>query len=88
LDCGKGTQHEFDFCIDGHGTLPWEQKTQQCPAFGRIITWHLTHSWKKRQASTGIIISAANPHCGHRSTDEVLMTVIRASEAVAELCWQ
>jgi hypothetical protein len=48
-------------CIGGHGTLPYEQNTQQSPGFGLISPPHLSQAWKKQHASTGIVISA--PTC-------------------------
>ena len=48
-------------CIGGHGTLPYEQNTQQSPGFGLISSPHLSQAWKKQHASTGIVISA--PTC-------------------------
>jgi hypothetical protein len=41
-------------CTGGQGTEPYEQKTQQSPAFGRSTTPQAEHQWKKRQASVGI----------------------------------
>jgi hypothetical protein len=30
--------------IGGHGTVPYEQNTQQSPGFGRSTVWHAVHS--------------------------------------------
>lgn len=51
-------------CLDGHFTVPYEQNTQQSPAFGRSIAWHAAHSWKNRHASIGTINSSACPQSG------------------------
>jgi len=51
-------------CRDGHDTVPYEQNTQQSPAFGRSIAWHAAHSWKNRHASIGTINSSAYPQAG------------------------
>ena len=31
-------------CTGGHGTVPYEQKTQQSPGLGRSTVWHCSHS--------------------------------------------
>src|SRR6186713_1627076 len=49
-----GAQHCDDCCTGGHGTLPKEQNTQQCPGNGRSIVWQDSHSWKWMQASVGM----------------------------------
>jgi hypothetical protein len=53
----------------GHGTDPYEQNTQQSPAFGQSMTPHPAHSWKNTQASVVISSHAAWPHSGQRSRD-------------------
>jgi len=35
--------------------VPYEQKTQQSPGFGRSKPPHAAQSWKKMQASVGIV---------------------------------
>ena len=55
--------------MGGHGTEPYEQKTQQSPAFGRSSVPHPLQAWKNMQASVGIFIASACPHAGHVSTD-------------------
>jgi len=41
-------------CIGGQRTVPYEQNTQQSPAFGLITDRQLSHWWKNTQASVGI----------------------------------
>jgi hypothetical protein len=48
-------------CTGGHFTDPYEQKTQQSPAFGRSMAWHPAHWWKYTQASVGITSTDTNP---------------------------
>jgi hypothetical protein len=47
--------------MGGHFTDPYEQKTQQSPAFGRSMAWHPAHWWKCTQASVGITSTDTNP---------------------------
>jgi hypothetical protein len=37
---GRYEQHDFPAWIGGHGTVPYEQKTQQSPALGLSRTPH------------------------------------------------
>jgi len=39
-------QHTPAACTGGHGTLPYEQKMQQCPGSGRCSAPHDAHWWK------------------------------------------
>jgi hypothetical protein len=55
--------------MGGHLTEPYEQNTQQSPALGRSNARQPGHSWKITQAFVGIILSVANPQCGHVKTD-------------------
>jgi hypothetical protein len=57
--------------MDGHGTDPYEQKTQQSPALGRSTVPQPAHWWKKTQASAGISNASAREHSGQVSTDVV-----------------
>ena len=55
--------------MDGHGTEPYEQNTQQWPAVGRSMAWQFAHWWKNAQASSGITSDSACPHAGQRSVE-------------------
>jgi len=41
-----GVQHWDETCTGGHGTLPKEQNTQQCPGNGRSMVPQELHLWK------------------------------------------
>ena len=41
-------------CTGGQGTEPYEQNTQQSPAFGRSTTPQPPHAWKNTHASVGM----------------------------------
>ena len=56
-------------CTGGHGTEPYEQNTQQSPAFGRSNAPQPAHSWKNAHASVGMSTRASWPHAGHRSSE-------------------
>jgi hypothetical protein len=51
----------------GHGTEPYEQNTQQSPAFGLTTAAHAGQSRKNWQASVGIAIVLTSPQCGQGS---------------------
>ena len=51
----------------GHGTEPYEQNTQQSPAFGLTTAAHAGQSRKNWQASVGIVIVLTCPQCGQVS---------------------
>jgi hypothetical protein len=67
-------------CTGGHGAEPYEQNTQQSPAFGRSIVPQPAHSWKNRHASVGIVNASSRPHAGQRST-EISCVVTRCYRA-------
>jgi hypothetical protein len=37
-------QQDLSCCIGGHGTVPYEQYTQQSPVLGLNTVWHNSHS--------------------------------------------
>ena len=47
--------------------MPYEQNTQQSPAFGRSSSPQFGQSKKKMQASVGIFSVSRDPQCGHVS---------------------
>src|SRR5262249_42959733 len=53
----------------GHFTEPYEQKTQHSSALGRSIARQRAHSWKYRQASSGMVSSRAKPQKGQVRVD-------------------
>jgi hypothetical protein len=67
-------QHALPSCIGGHFTVPYEQNTQQSPDFGRSNAPHAAQSWKKMQASVGMLSVDAWPHCGHVSVDSRIIS--------------
>lgn len=74
---GAGWQQSLargSICTGGHGTVPYEQNTQQSPALGRRRVPHPVHAWKKTQASVGMVSIAACPHEGQVSTDSSRIT--------------
>lgn len=62
-------QQGFANCTGGQGTLPNEQKTQQCPGSGRSNAPQETHGWKYTQASVGMISSRLAPQRGQVSVE-------------------
>jgi hypothetical protein len=48
-------QHGFCNCTGGHGTLPYEQNTQQSPGLGCSSNPQCVHSWKYTQALVGMV---------------------------------
>ena len=56
-------------CIGGHGTLPYEQYTQQSPNLGRSTRWQPAHSKKNWQASVGMISWLTRPQSGQVSVE-------------------
>lgn len=48
-------QQSFSAWTGGQDTEPYEQNTQQSPAFGRKSTPQPVHSWKYTHASLGIV---------------------------------
>ena len=63
-------------CIEGHRTLPYEQKTQQSRGDGRSNALQLAHSWKNTHASAGMGSRSPYPHSGQVSTDCMWIAVI------------
>jgi len=55
----------------GHGTSPYEQKTQQSPGWGRRVVSHAGQVQKNWQLSVGISTSVFVPHSGHVTVDVV-----------------
>ncbi|AIF47582.1 hypothetical protein HY57_10025 [Dyella japonica A8] len=55
--------------IGGHGTEPYEQNTQQSPAFGFSSAPQAAHSWKNTQAFVGMTSTLWWPHSGQVSVD-------------------
>ena len=53
LFCGLSL--DLSCCFGGHGSVPWEQNTQQSPRSGFTITRHDGLSQTYPQHSTGII---------------------------------
>ena len=53
--------------------LPYEQKTQQSPGFGRSTVAQDGHLKKNRQASVGISAPEDLPQLGHTMIPEVAM---------------
>ena len=63
-------QHEAPCsCTGGHGTVPYEQNTQQSPGLGLSNSPHVLQTYKKMQASVGMVSAAWCPQCGHVSVD-------------------
>lgn len=62
-------QHSPSRCIDGQGTLPYEQKTQQSPDFGRSTVSHAGHVQKNWQLSVGMVAVVSVSHAGHVTVD-------------------
>jgi len=54
-----GDQQQPSTWTGGHGTLPYEQNTQQSPSFGRSTAPHAGQSQKNWQASVGIAASVS-----------------------------
>jgi hypothetical protein len=61
--------------IDGQGTDPYEQNTQQSPAFGFSSAPHDGHAKKKWHDSSGIVFTDTCPHWGHVSFETRLTTM-------------
>lgn len=61
-------------CTGGHGTSPYEQKTQQSPGFGRTVMPQRGQTQRTRQASVGIVSRAVAPHAGQWRSDVVGIT--------------
>jgi hypothetical protein len=73
---GREAQQRWSCWIGGHGTDPYEQKTQQSPGFGRSIAPHCTQSWKKMHAFSGIVSSVTLPQDGHFNSLRVITTAL------------
>jgi hypothetical protein len=65
-------------CMGGHGTSPYEQKTQQSPGRGRSREPQPAQRWKNWQASVGIVSSETWPHSGQVRRE------VRMSEGMME----
>ncbi len=68
----RSHQHEpASLWAGGHGTSPYEQKTQQSPDSGRSVVPHAGQSQKNWQLSAGISTAVFVPHSGHVRVDVV-----------------
>jgi hypothetical protein len=72
---GSDEQQAESDCIGGHGTSPYEQKTQQSPERGRSGVVHESHTYKYRQASSSISSVFCIPHSGHVMVEIVCICV-------------
>ena len=60
----------------GHGTVPYEQNTQQSPLCGRSTAPQAGHTYTIRQESAGIVSRCSPSHAGHRIVATVVMTLL------------
>jgi hypothetical protein len=77
-------QQPFSAWTGGQGTEPYEQNTQQSPAFGRKNALQRVHSWKYTHASWGIVSIETCPHSGHVSSHATTAATGPARMLIAE----
>ena len=62
----------------GQGMVPYEQKTQQSPGFGRSTAPHAGQSQKNWQLSVGMAASVTAPHPGHVMVETSAISAMRS----------
>jgi len=73
--------------MGGHLTEPYEQNTQQSPAFGRRTDWQPAHWWKYRQASVGMRSIVTRPQCGQVNAESSIGDACMLGRLTLSLSW-
>ncbi len=73
----------YVMAFGGQATSPYEQKTQQSPSKGFMVSPHPAQGWKKIHWSLGISTFSPNPHFGQVKFDS---TIISPSLMIRQPC--